>query len=44
VKWPAFFQTLRRIGFQGHLAIEREAGNQRLADIATAKKVVERMA
>lgn len=41
VNWPAFFGVLRDRGFNGYLAIEREAGNQRLQDIATAKGFVE---
>lgn len=41
VDWPAFFRVLRDNRFDGYLAIEREAGNQRLQDIATAKRFVE---
>lgn len=41
VNWRAFFGVLRDRGFNGYLAIEREAGNQRLQDIATAKRFVE---
>lgn len=41
VNWPAFFRTLRELGFTGPLCIEREAGNQRVADIITARKRVE---
>ena len=41
VEWPAFFATLNRQGFAGPCVIEREAGNQRVADIRTAKKLVE---
>ncbi len=41
VDWPAFFRTLREVGFSDYLAIEREAGNQRLQDIRTAKQFVE---
>jgi sugar phosphate isomerase/epimerase len=43
VKWQAFFQTLNRSGFRGDLVIEREAGNQRVADIRTARDMVERL-
>jgi len=44
VDWPAFFGTLKELGFSGPLCIEREAGNQRLADIQTARKLVESLA
>jgi sugar phosphate isomerase/epimerase len=37
VDWPAFFATLAGSGFAGTLAIEREAGDQRVADIKTAR-------
>lgn len=40
VNWPAFFSTLAQIGFQGDLVIEREAGDQRLADIGRAREFV----
>ncbi len=40
VDWPAFFATLREANFKGDFVIEREAGNQRVADIRTAKDVV----
>ena len=40
VDWPAFFGTLRDLNFAGDFVIEREAGNQREADIRTAKEVV----
>lgn len=43
VNWKAFIQTLREIGFHGNLAIEREAGNQRVADICTARKHIENL-
>jgi len=33
VNWPAFFATLAEIKFPGWLCFEREAGNQRAADI-----------
>jgi sugar phosphate isomerase/epimerase len=42
VDWPAFFATLRKIGFSGNLVIEREAGARRVADVRAAKLVVER--
>jgi len=44
VNWELFFQTLAQIDFTGYLAIEREAGNQRLQDIATARDFVEAVA
>jgi sugar phosphate isomerase/epimerase len=44
VDWPAFFATLDQLGFTGNLCIEREAGNQRVADILTAKELVAEIA
>ena len=41
VDWPAFFATLNRVNFRGDLCIEREAGNQRVADIRAARQMVE---
>ena len=41
VDWKQFFAVLREIGFNGHCCIEREAGTQRVADIITARKMVE---
>ena len=41
VDWPAFFGALREVGFGGYLSIEREAGQQRLQDIATGRQFVE---
>jgi hydroxypyruvate isomerase len=40
VNWPALFQTLAQANFAGDFVIEREAGDQRVADIRIAKKVV----
>ena len=40
VDWPAFFSTLAEVGFTGDIVIEREAGDQRVADIRTAREVV----
>lgn len=37
VDWPAFFATLDAVGYRGDLCIEREAGEQRVADILTAR-------
>lgn len=36
VDWPAFFRTLDQGGYRGDLVIEREAGNNRVADVRTA--------
>jgi len=41
VDWGTFFSVLDRIGYKGDLCIEREAGNQRVEDIRTARKFVE---
>jgi len=43
VDWPAFFATLREVGFEGDLCIEREAGMQRVADIRAARELAERI-
>jgi L-ribulose-5-phosphate 3-epimerase len=40
VDWPAFFAVLEEAGFNGYLAIEREAGDQRVKDIRAAKEFV----
>jgi len=40
VKWPAFFATLRKLNFTGDFVIEREAGNQRVADVRAASEVI----
>lgn len=40
VNWPAFFATLRKLNFTGDFVIEREAGNQRVADIRAAREVI----
>lgn len=40
VAWSAFFAALKEIGFNGDLAIEREAGTERVADIRAAREVV----
>lgn len=44
VDWPSFFTTLDELGFSGNLCIEREAGNQRVTDILTAKQLVSSLA
>jgi L-ribulose-5-phosphate 3-epimerase len=41
VEWTQFFAVLREIGFAGWCCIEREAGHARVADIVTARKLVE---
>jgi L-ribulose-5-phosphate 3-epimerase len=43
VDWPAFFKTLEQVGFRGDLCIEREAGDQRVADIRTAREMIEQL-
>ncbi len=40
--WHEFFSTLQQLRFDGDLVIEREAGNQRVADVLTARTVLER--
>jgi sugar phosphate isomerase/epimerase len=42
VDWRAFFATFKKVIFNVNLAIEREAGDQRVADTRTARQVVER--
>lgn len=41
VNWRAFFAALNNLNFSGDLIIEREGGNQRIADIRRAKEVLE---
>lgn len=38
--WRAFFSTFKHVVFNVNLAIEREHGNTRVADIRTARRVV----
>ncbi len=40
VDWPVFFAALRELNFTGNLVIEREAGEQRVTDIITARELV----
>jgi sugar phosphate isomerase/epimerase len=40
VNWKDFFATLDELRFEGNLCIEREAGNQRVRDIRTAREFV----
>lgn len=44
VDWPVFFATLKKLLYSGNYVIEREAGNQRVADIRTARELVEKTA
>jgi len=44
VDWKGFFRALDAAGFKGTLAIEREAGSQRVADIRAAREYVEKLA
>jgi sugar phosphate isomerase/epimerase len=41
VDWRLFLATLRELQYAGNLVIEREAGDQRVADIRAAKAVLE---
>jgi sugar phosphate isomerase/epimerase len=43
VDWPAFFAALRALNFTGNLVIEREAGDQRVADVVAARELVLRL-
>ena len=43
VDWKRFFAALAEARFSGDLAIEREAGTQRAADIRAAREYVERL-
>jgi sugar phosphate isomerase/epimerase len=40
VEWEAFFRTLRSGGREVDLVIEREAGDQRVADVRVAAALV----
>jgi L-ribulose-5-phosphate 3-epimerase len=44
VDWRAFIATLNAHKFEGDLVIEREAGQQRVADIRFARQTLERIA
>jgi len=44
VDWRAFFGVLGDLGFKGWGCIEREVGNQRVADIRAARAYVEKLA
>ena len=43
VDWRAFLQTLDSLNFRGDLCIEREAGDQRVADIRAGREYLERL-
>jgi len=43
VDWPEFFSALDQVTFNGNMCIEREAGNQRVADIRAARELVEKL-
>ena len=40
VDWAAFFATLAKLGYEGDCCIEREADDQRVADIKTAREFI----
>ncbi|HVY69511.1 MAG TPA: sugar phosphate isomerase/epimerase family protein [Verrucomicrobiae bacterium] len=40
VDWTAFFEVLREARYNGFCSIEREAGNQRVADIRAARQFI----
>lgn len=44
VDWRAFLSTLDALSFAGDLVIEREAGDQRVADIRFARQTLEKIA
>ena len=41
VDFPAYIEALKRVGYDGYLTIEREAGADRLKDIGGAKAFIE---
>ena len=43
VDWPAFFTTMAEIQFPGFFCFEREAGSQRVADIAAGRGFIENL-
>lgn len=43
VDWPAFLRALATLGYRGNLCIEREAGEQRVADIRAARLHLEKL-
>jgi len=42
VPFKEYFKALKEIGYNGFLTIERETGNDRVADIAKEKKFLEK--
>ena len=42
MEWRAFFSTFKHVVFNVNMAIEREYGNNRVADIRAARRVMER--
>lgn len=42
VNWPQFFENLKKIGFEGDFSLEREAGNQRIADLSAGRRLAEK--
>lgn len=42
VDWQRFFDALREVNYRGHLVIEREGGNDRIADVKRARELVVR--
>lgn len=42
VDWPGFFGVLRDAGYTGDFVIEREAGDDRVADVRAARDVIEK--
>jgi L-ribulose-5-phosphate 3-epimerase len=44
VNWREFFSALDELNFEGNLCLEREAGDQRAADLRAAKAMVESLA
>ena len=43
VDWKDFFDTLHELKFAGFCCIEREAGNQRVVNIKTAREFVAKL-
>jgi len=43
VNWPMFFETLKDMKYGGNFVIEREAGNQRVADVCTARELFQKL-
>lgn len=43
VNWPAFFTALAEADFAGWLCLEREAGDQRVADLLAGRRFVENL-